>query len=135
MTASAMIRTAVIAALIVGGATTSIAVAPAFAAATPPGCTQTWSTPYVSSGGLIRGSGTGSCQSVGSRTFKLELVHDFSSPWPDVVVVTAADGGYKIKYSTSYAVCDNGGTTTYYNHAFFSGYAGGVSPRAAFAHC
>jgi hypothetical protein len=129
------IRVAAATATIIAGLTITLAVSPAFAAATPPGCTQTWSTPYVSSGGLIKGSGTGNCQSVGSRTLKVELVHDFSSPWPDVVVVTAADGGYKIKYATAYSVCDNGGTTTYYNHAFFTGYAGGVSPRAAFAHC
>ena len=129
------IRLAATAALVIGGAATTLAVSPAFAAATPPGCTQTWTTPRSPPAVSIKGSGTGNCQSVGSRTFKLELVHDFSSPWPDVVVVTAADGGYKIKYTTSYSVCDNGGTTTYYNHAFFTGYAGGVSPRAAFAHC
>lgn len=135
MTSHLPARALTIAVLVLGAAIAPFAIAPAFAAATPPGCTQTWSTPYVSSGGLIKGNGTGNCQSVGSRTFKLQLVHDFASPWPDVVVVTAADGGYKIKYATSYSVCDNGGTTTYYNHAFFHGHAGGNSPNAAFAHC
>ena len=108
---------------------------PAFASAIPIECTQTWSSPYVGSGGLIKGYGSANCTTVGSRTFKLALIHDFNSPFPDVTVVTAADGGYQIKYSTSFSVCDNGGTTKYYNKAYFSGYAGGVSPSVAFAHC
>jgi len=108
---------------------------PAFASASPAECSQRWSSPYVGSAGLIKGYANASCNTVGSRTLKLALIHDFKSPFPDVTVVTAADGGYKLTYATSYSVCDNGGTTTYYNKSWFNGYTGGVSPSVAFSHC
>lgn len=112
-----------------------LGIQPAFAAATPSNCTQTWDTPHVGSGGLILGSGTGNCTTTASRTFEISLVHYFGSIFPDVTVTTSANGGSKKVYPVSYSICDNGGTSEFYNHAFFSGYSGGNSPHALFAHC
>ena len=113
----------------------AVAVQPAVADTNPPGCTVTVQTPYVSSG-VIHGSSSASCNTSASRTLYAELWHDFGI-LPPAKVVQSGDHGTKTSYHPTYAVCDNGGTTTYATKGYFGGgYTGYIwSSEVTVSHC
>jgi hypothetical protein len=105
------------AALVISG----IAV-PTAAWAEPSGCshdTPSFWTSGTAGFNLMNAQSTGTCSTVATRTFRVEIKHDISFA-PDPLVSHADDYENGTRYGARTTTCDAGASATYYGRSFYT---------------